>query len=34
MWEQAGLIEMVLVFGTVLAFAVWELVRVKRDRKP
>jgi hypothetical protein len=26
-----GLIEMVLVFGLVLALAVWELVRVRRS---
>ncbi len=25
-------IEMLLVFGAVLAFAVWELVKLRRDR--
>ena len=28
-----GLIEMLLVFGVVLAFAVWELVSVRRSIK-
>lgn len=28
-----GLIEMLLVFGVVLAFAVWELVSVRRSMK-
>jgi len=30
---MAALIEMTLVFGAVLAFAVWELVKLRRDRK-
>jgi hypothetical protein len=25
-------IEMLLVFGAVLAFAVWELIKLRRDR--
>lgn len=27
------LVEMVLVFGLVLGFAVWELVKLHRDKK-
>lgn len=27
------LVEMILVFGLVLGFAVWELVRLNRDKK-
>lgn len=32
MGDYLGLIEMLLVFGIVLAWAVWELVKLKRDR--
>lgn len=32
MGDYLGLIEMLFVFGVVLAWAVWELVKLKRDR--
>ena len=28
-----GLVELALVFGLVLAFAVWELVKLRRDQR-
>ncbi len=28
----AALVELLLVFGVVLGLAVWDLIRVKRDR--
>ncbi|ADL02356.1 hypothetical protein Bresu_3050 [Brevundimonas subvibrioides ATCC 15264] len=31
--DQVFLIEMVLVFGLVLAWAVWELTSLRRSRK-
>jgi hypothetical protein len=30
---MAALIEMTLIFGVVLAFGVWEIVKLRRDRK-
>jgi hypothetical protein len=30
---NAGLIELVLVFGAVLAFGFWELYRLRRDKR-
>lgn len=29
----AALLELLLVFGLVLGLAVWDLIRVKRDRE-
>jgi hypothetical protein len=30
---SAALVELALVFGTVLAWAIWELVKTKRDMR-
>jgi cbb3-type cytochrome oxidase subunit 3 len=33
MGDAAGLIEMLLVFGGVLAFAIWEVVKLRREKR-
>jgi hypothetical protein len=30
-WENAGLIEIGIVFGIVLVFAAWDLAKTKRE---